>query len=738
MDQKSEIKRSLRKKGQKFALLANMFTPVGTYVMVGVLMIIFAGDVLSLPVSQITRILAIIPIVSLLRFFFMKVLSSIGKVRLIQSTAVLKILIILTLIFIPSEYLSYRVYLILLISFSLISQLGLGTAWQPLLRDITSDSDRGRFFSRMRLVFTIINLIVTGLIPLIIGESISSLEYKFFLILPLISQVNMIFMVNKVPEVKEDKKASDRLSFKEIIADLNKIKRPLLIIALVQCTFFPLFVLYLRQGLNLPSNVVATAVFTGTLGNAFSLLFWGQISDTVGFRNTLLGVHLLSFIQIPFLLLIQPSAGYLISIPLVLGLLFYSFFDGVVMAGSGIAMISVQHFFSSKEKSMFVFSVYAALTLIINAFWILLTGKVIEVGVIPIRLPDLFPSFLYLDGVKLFIILVPLTFRLLLFLTVRTLPNIQPWFGLGDFFISINPASIRTMVRTGRLHKLDNSERERISHSLGHRGNPFSIRSLTTLLKDPSYDVKVTAIRELGRSGSLLAGEKLYPMLKNSKMAIYHEHIVWSLGQLQWEEASEDLLDFLNSDRSEKLKAVAARALGRIGSNDSILRLRELTDEMTPTYHLSSSACWSLIKLDMIESAEYIFKAIPRFHDSNIRYEIMDQLCPYLEISNSWILKYGQDQGAWKALLEYTEEQSERWRSEKSQLISSLKSLDYENIRSMYIDQFPWRENPVSLTFLKILRTQNEWNALFLLAAAQLLLKIKNNRKIKKVSLSQK
>ena len=435
MERQSGIKRSLRKRGQKFALLANMFTPVGTYVMVGALMIIFAGDVLSLPASQISQILALIPLVSLLRFLFMKMLTKVGKVKLIQSTAILKSIIILFLIFLPPLYLSYKLYLILLISYSLITQLGLGTAWQPLLRDITTDNDRGRFFSRMRLVFTIVNLIVTGFIPLIIGESISSVEYKFFLIFPFISQINMIFMINKVPEIKENNKNSEKLSVKDTLADLKKIRKPLLVIALVQCTFFPLFILYLRQGLNLPSNIVAAAVFAGTLGNAFSLLFWGHISDTVGFRNTLLGVHLLSFLQIPFLLVIQPSVASVISVPLILGLLFYSFFDGVVMAGSGIAMISVQHFFSSREKSMFVFSVYAAVTMLINAFWIFLTGKVIEVGSDPITVSNAFSSFVYLDGVKLFIILVPLFIRIFLFIYVKRLPNIQPWFGLGDFFI---------------------------------------------------------------------------------------------------------------------------------------------------------------------------------------------------------------------------------------------------------------------------------------------------------------
>ncbi len=115
------------------------------------------------------------------------------------------------------------------------------------------------------------------------------------------------------------------------------------------------------------------------------------------------------------------------------------------------------------------------------------------------------------------------------------------------------------MFQTERLNRVDDQVREQISHSLGHRGNPFSIHSLTDLLRDPSYDVKISAIRELGRSGSSLAGKKLYPLLQNPNMAIYHEHIVWALGQLEWKQASSDLLEILASTRGEKLRAVSAR-----------------------------------------------------------------------------------------------------------------------------------------------------------------------------------
>jgi len=339
----------------------------------------------------------------------------------------------------------------------------------------------------------------------------------------------------------------------------------------------------------------------------------------------------------------------------------------------------------------------------------------------PLNLPAVLTDHLYLDGVKVFMICFSILARSLLFLLVRGLPNLRPWFGLGDFFTALNPLSLRTLVQSGRLSRLDGRSREMMSHSLGYRGNPFSIHSQAALLKDPSYDVKVSAIRELGRTGSPLAGRTLHPLLEKPNMAIYHEHVIWALGQLEWEPAAPDLVAFLTSDRSEKLKAASARALGRIGTGGAVPVLRELIGCITPTFHLSSSACWALIRLDPAGSADLIFQALPRYRDSNIRYEVMDALCPHLGISNTWILKYGQDQGAWQALIEQTEEQSLRWRRDHEEVIAALREQNFSLIRNLYAE-FPGSGDGMGGVLRGCLAEQEGWNPLFLLASAQMLL----------------
>jgi hypothetical protein len=302
------LNRSERKKGQKFALFSNMFENITLYIITGALMMLYAGDVLGLPAGDISHIIALIPLVSLIRILLLPLLRKPGKVLLLRGTTLIQWFIILSMILIPPDRLSYGLYLFLLISFSLVRQLGIGTVWQPLLRDITTVNDRGRFFSRMRFVFTLVNLSVTGIIPLIIGDAITSREYKSFLILLLFTQLLKFFTLKYIPELPSvPAEKTPKNTMNKLKEELGKLKYPLLIQMLAQFSFFPVIVLYLRHNLALPANLVTLAIFVMTTGNALSLLFWGSVSDTLGFRNMMGGVHLLGLLQAPLLFIILPG-----------------------------------------------------------------------------------------------------------------------------------------------------------------------------------------------------------------------------------------------------------------------------------------------------------------------------------------------------------------------------------------------------------------------------------------------
>lgn len=719
-ENKGQLSRSERKRGQKFALVSNMFANVTVYIITGALMMLYAGDVLGLPSSEISHILALIPLISLIRILLLPLLKKPGKVLLLRSCTLIQWVIILTMVLVPPRSLSYSLYLFLLVAYSLVGQLGAGTVWQPLMRDITTVNDRGRFFSRMRFVFTLVNLSVTGVIPLIIGEAVSSGEYKIFLILVLFTLLIRFFTLKHIPErpYPERKKASFRWQgFKKELAGL---KYPLMVQMLAQFSFFPVLVLYLRQNLALPANMVTLAVFVMTLGNAVSLLFWGSVSDTVGFRNMMGGVHLLGLVQAPLLLFILPGGGGGASLSC---LFLFMFLNGLIMSGSGIGTTSIQHYFTNNRNSFAMLNIYAAAALLGNSLWTFFTGSLLDSAHPALTgiLSRARGEFIHLDGIKIFLLLIPQAIRLILMLMLRKLPNIRPWFGLSDFFTSLNPHSFRTMALTGRLHRLDDRSRDKAVRTLGRHTTPLGIHSLTELLKDPSYDVKVNAIRELGRSGSPLAVRRLAPLLAKADMAIYHEHIIWALGELQWEEGVEPLCEILGSHRSERIKAEAARALGKIGDKRAISPLTEVLEEITPSYHLSSSACRALISLDPENQSPRIFSVLPLYRDNNIRYEIMAALCPLLEISDSWLLKYGQDQGAYQALLEEAEGRSRPWRRDKAEILKALESRDGPALEALYNRRFTGNK-PVTLALRSSLSGFDGWNPVFLLAAARLLL----------------
>jgi hypothetical protein len=715
------LNRSERKKGQKFALFSNMFENITLYIITGALMMLYAGDVLGLPAGDISHIIALIPLVSLIRILLLPLLRKPGKVLLLRGTTLIQWFIILSMILIPPDRLSYGLYLFLLISFSLVRQLGIGTVWQPLLRDITTVNDRGRFFSRMRFVFTLVNLSVTGIIPLIIGDAITSREYKSFLILLLFTQLLKFFTLKYIPELPSvPAEKTPKNTMNKLKEELGKLKYPLLIQMLAQFSFFPVIVLYLRHNLALPANLVTLAIFVMTTGNALSLLFWGSVSDTLGFRNMMGGVHLLGLLQAPLLFIILPGTDSQTLLSLG-GLFLYMFLNGLIMSGSGIGTTSIQHYFTNQNNSFTVLNIYASAALIGNSFWTFLTGSLLEKENIPLGAGYFWGSHFHLDGIKLFLLVLPFLIRLVLLILLRRLPNIKPWFGLGDFFTSLNPHSLRTMVLTSRLFRLDDRSREKAVRTFSRYKTPMGIHSLTELLKDPSYDVKVNAIRELGRTDSPLGGKRLFDLLLNPDMMIYHEHIIWALGELQWEEAVPILIELVESERNERERAQAARALGKIGSLEAVPALSRVLEEVTESFHLSSSACWALISLAPEEKACEIFQALPRYKDSNIRYEIMASLCPFLEISDQWLLKYAMDQGAYLALLESAESMSRSWREEKRPIILALGEKNFTEMEKLYHLRFPGNK-PVTMALKACLPLYNSWNPLFLLAAARLLL----------------
>ena len=74
----------LAQKGQRYALLSNLFGNLLTYFVIGAMMQLYASDVLGFSPREISGILAIIPLFSTLKVFLLKPVQRIGYVRMMK------------------------------------------------------------------------------------------------------------------------------------------------------------------------------------------------------------------------------------------------------------------------------------------------------------------------------------------------------------------------------------------------------------------------------------------------------------------------------------------------------------------------------------------------------------------------------------------------------------------------------------------------------------------------------
>lgn len=72
-----------RKKGQNAALLSNLFASLNQYIVLGALMMLYANDVLGLYPKRISKILAIVPLIALLRIPFLQAIQNFGRVKVL-------------------------------------------------------------------------------------------------------------------------------------------------------------------------------------------------------------------------------------------------------------------------------------------------------------------------------------------------------------------------------------------------------------------------------------------------------------------------------------------------------------------------------------------------------------------------------------------------------------------------------------------------------------------------------
>jgi hypothetical protein len=310
-------------------------------------------------------------------------------------------------------------------------------------------------------------------------------------------------------------------------------------------------------------------------------------------------------------------------------------------------------------------------------------------------------------------------------LQLRRIPNTRPYFDVTDFFMALSTSPLRVTYAHRNVYHEDESKRMHTANWLGQQASPMVLDALVELLGDPSYDVRVAAIRGLAQTKSALAGDKLLGMLQDENHRSVADHIAWALGELAYAPARDELVKQLSPDSAVRVRAMAARALGKLGDASVALALAGLiTDASLQTsHHLVSSACRALLRLGNTDHMPQIFRMLNALSTREDRYELMDVLCHYLEITNEWVLKAYSSTSPRDALSEHLTYKSPAWHRDHAALEAHIQQRDLEAVRMAYQQAVSGSTEDPILEGLQIALAETaEWGPLAVMTAAWLLL----------------
>lgn len=738
VSEESQLTERERLKAQKAALLSQLFAIMVTMVVAGEYMMLYANDVLGLSPQKIALIFSLAPFASAFRLPALPYIQRFGLVRTLRVSRALQSTVILTFIAIPAAYMQWPLLSMLIVMFVVFREVGLGTVWQPLMRHITTSSDRGHFFGRMRAWFTVVNLLLSAGVALFIGQRMEEGAFKVILGIAFLGTLNSIFWARLIPEPD---RAEERrvLGFWRSIKGLYSLLRqsrlfrlPLIITIVIMSSQVPIGIVYFREFLHVPAGILGAQIFCATLGQVLSLVLWGKVSDTFGFRPMLSSLLGLTSGLLLILWLVRPFPEGEFSLIEILNtntisiaaLMVFGFVGGILSAGAGIAITSVTHYHVNSRDSLTNLNLFSIFQLLFQSGLMLLLGIYLQQFVLPRMAPAVPGSIFYFDWYKVFSAgIVPVMMILCIPLALR-LPNVRPWFGATDFISALRYTPWRSIVGRRRLYDEDEDQRIRLARSLGESPNPLNIEPLAELLQDPSFEVKVEAIRSMARVRSNAAGYQLLNILKDVERRSLWDHTAWALGELRYRPSVDLLIERLESDSPVRARAMAARALGKIGDSRAINPILKILNEETYSLHVVSGCCWALLRLDARDHAEYAFRGLVRLRQREDRYELLSIFSRWLGVTDYWILVSDSKTSGWDSLREYIAGYPSDWREKHRETIAVFESKnrhDLEIALSRTVSSLKGRERELPESLLKVLKETSDWSPLCVLAVAYLL-----------------
>lgn len=725
-----------RKAAQRAASSANLSVMIVQQVLAGGVMILFATDVLGLEATVIGLLLALQPAIEVLRVPLLGFVESLGTRRAFRLSAWIRLGVVVLLLLLPLAWLTLPVFgALLFVNMAAWIVLTL-TAWGPTMFSIATVEDRGEFFGRMRARFSIVQVLGILLIALGIGETMTLLEYKAILVVVVLLMLHRWYWESKLPEAAwpgpTGAKPAKRESLWQLARRSRLFRAPLVISILILVTQTPAIIMYLRQGLDVPANLVTAYLTLSALGAAFSLVLWGKLSDALGYRPVLMGLQILSLLVTPLLFLVVPfpeglapgwqipDRGQIVSLA-VLGA--YGFFSGAFTAGIGIGQTSLVLAHLDPRDAL---RLQGLLTTVVSVFVAVVTIVLGDFVTRVARSADdttLLHGLLHTDLFKSTYVFGIMAINLVVFTLTLRMPNLRPEFSLTAFFTSLFVQPGRHLQLRSRVTARHDEERLGTARWFGRRPHPLALDPLIRFLDDPSYDVRVEAIRSLAVTRSHVAAARLRQMLEDPEEVHFWEHVAWALGELRAEEAIPVLAGHLaNETLSNRTRAMCAGALGRLQALPQAGAIAAAMESRFADSFLRTFGARALLKMRDDRHAELVLRVLDGAEFFQERYELMTLVADRMGLDVQWLLDGRPGERMPEMLRRWLENQATPLAPEGEQLLANLSEDDRSFLRETFLERCPDSPSNPWLAALRRLTGDGECSgALHLLLAAWLL-----------------
>lgn len=325
---------------QRALILGTLNGSLAKDLILGTFVVTFAVQVLGMSGGAVSAMLAIVPLIIVLRYPVLDLLRTYPKMAVLRASRWLMLACITTLIVLPTHAITLPVLVSVGVLFVLGNDFLQNAVWMNVIAEVSTHADRGRFLGRLRTWKQVTNMMFALFAFLLVGERMERGEFTVLLAIVGVLLVNSLVWYRRVPDRSApDPIPSGKGQLRSILLRHPMLRGPLAMALIGNVIFWPTLVVFLVGHLSADADLIMLTVAATITGSIVSEWVWGVAADGFGLRR-IYTIYMLGSIAVLPLLFLIPDFAQVDGRRELFGaiiLLMFSFLRGVLEAGNQMA-----------------------------------------------------------------------------------------------------------------------------------------------------------------------------------------------------------------------------------------------------------------------------------------------------------------------------------------------------------------------------------------------------------------